>query len=331
MVEDIELEALRASWAAGEWRDRDAMRVGGHLFYPLRPRPGRSGLVALSREGGREPLAAEEERMFGALADQVAGALERLRLGRERDEARVAAESERLRTALLSSLSHDLKTPLASITGAVTALRAGPDLYDAAARDELTATIQDEAERMTRFVTNLLDMTRIEAGGIPLDREAVDIGEVVGTALQRTARVLSGHKVAVELAPTCRCCNLDAVLFEQVLVNLLDNAAKYAPPGSRRDRGRPPRGRGGRDHGVGRGAGPAGGRGGACLRQVLPGDEGRPAAGRHGLGPRDLPRLRRGARRADHGRQSRRPIRRGVHADLPGRASSRRTREEAAE
>ncbi len=232
VIEDIGLNALRATWMVGERADRDAMRIGPRLFYPLRTSRGAAGLVGLSREGLREPLLAEEERMFGALADQVAGALERIRLGRERDEARLAVESERLRTALLSSLSHDLKTPLASITGAITALRQYPDLYDAAARDDLTATIQDEAERMTRFVTNLLDMTRLEAGGIPLALEPVDIGEVVGTALQRTASALAEHRVSVDLAPDMPMLNLDVVLFEQVLANILDNAAKYAPPGS---------------------------------------------------------------------------------------------------
>ena len=92
--------------------------------------------------------------------------------------------------------------------------------------------IQDEAERMTSFVTNLLDMMRLEAGGIPLTLEPVDVGEIVATALQRTASVLAEHKVAVELAPDLPMLNLDAVLFEQVLVNLLDNAAKYTPTGS---------------------------------------------------------------------------------------------------
>jgi two-component system sensor histidine kinase KdpD len=144
----------------------------------------------------------------------------------------LAAETERLRSALLTSLSHDLKTPLASITGAITALRQYDALYDATARDELAATIQDEAERLGRFVANLLDMARLEAGGIALDLQPVELSEVVGTALQRTASVLAEYRVVVEFAPSLPMLKLDMVLFEQVLVNLLDNAAKYAPASS---------------------------------------------------------------------------------------------------
>ena len=235
-IDLVDVDAVRSAWAAdcpgGQGR-RDALRVGERLFVPLRTSHGVVGVVGISlRNRPGVPLTSEERRLLDALLDQAAVAIERVCLAAERDEARLAVETERLRSALLASLSHDLKTPLASITGAVTALRQYADLYDAAARDELAGTIQDEAERLTRFVTNLLDMVRLEAGGIVLDRQPVDVGEVIGTALQRTAPVLAGHRVAVDLAPDVPMLNLDPVLFEQVLVNLLDNAAKYAPPGS---------------------------------------------------------------------------------------------------
>ena len=174
----------------------------------------------------------DEERLLTALVDQAAVAIERIQLAAEMDAARLAAETERLRSALLSSLSHDLKTPLASITGAATSLRQYGGLYDAAAREELAATIQGEAERLSRFVANLLDMTRLRAGGIALKREPIDLGEAVGAALQRMQGVLGEHQVVVDLSAGLPMLDLDVVLFEQVLVNLLDNAAKYSPPGS---------------------------------------------------------------------------------------------------
>ena len=240
-LDPLDVEAVRSAWATdqpGGRGRRDALRVGERLFLPLRTSHGLVGVVGISsssassRDPPGAPLTLEERRLLDALLDQAAVAIERVRLAAERDEARLAAETERLRSALLASLSHDLKTPLASITGAVTALRQYAELYDAAARDELAGTIQDEAERLTRFVTNLLDMARLEAGGIVLDRQPVDLGEVVGTALQRTAPVLAGHRVAVDVAADVPMLDLDPVLLEQVLVNLLDNAAKHAPPGS---------------------------------------------------------------------------------------------------
>lgn len=236
-IEPIDIDAVRTAWSGAPGRrERDALRAGTRLFLPLRTSHGVVGAVGTSRPetaGGPAPsLTSEERRLLDALLDQAAVAIERIRLADERDEARLVAETERLRSALFTSLSHDLKTPLASITGAVTALRQYAELYDAAARDELAGTIQDEAERLTRFVANLLDMTRLESGAIILDRQPVDLSEVVGTALQRTAKVLSSHFVAVDLAADLSMFDLDVVLAEQVLVNLLDNAAKYAPAGS---------------------------------------------------------------------------------------------------
>ncbi|MGF9762414.1 DUF4118 domain-containing protein [Microvirga sp. 0TCS3.31] len=217
------------SWSAG--RGTEALFTDQHVFLPLRTSHGPVGAVGVSRTGA--PLSPGEERLLAALIDQAAVAIERIRLAAEMDAARLAGETERLRSALLSSLSHDLKTPLASITGAATSLRQYGGLYDSAAREELAATIQGEAERMSRFVANLLDMTRLKAGGIELRREPTDLGEAVGAALQRMQGVLTEHQVDVDLSADLPMLDLDVVLFEQVLVNLLDNAAKYSPPGSR--------------------------------------------------------------------------------------------------
>ena len=148
------------------------------------------------------------------------------------DDARVAAETERLRGALLASLSHDLKTPLASILGAANALREYGERFDAKARAEMIGTIEEEASRMARFVGNLLDMTRLESGAIELRREPTDLSDIVGTALHRTEALLADFKVSLDIEPNLPLLELDEMLIEQVLVNLLDNAAKYAPPWS---------------------------------------------------------------------------------------------------
>src|SRR5207237_2059737 len=133
-------------------------------------------------------------------------------------QARLDAETERLRAALLTSISHDLRTPLASILGAITSLRAFSGSYDAVTRDELAATVQDEAERLNRFVGNLLDMTRLESGAIELRLDLVDIAEIVGAALERARNVLGSHRVEVEIAADLPMVRLDPILFEQVLV-----------------------------------------------------------------------------------------------------------------
>src|SRR4029077_17403436 len=142
------------------------------------------------------------------------------------------AETERLRSALWTSISHDLRTPLASIIGTVSSLRSYADKYEPRERDELLATLQDEAERLNRFVTNLLDMTRLESGAIELKQDLVDIAEIVGAALERAGNVLARHRVEIEIDPNLPMVRVDSILFEQVLFNLLDNAAKYSPPGS---------------------------------------------------------------------------------------------------
>src|SRR4030088_1775047 len=138
-------------------------------------------------------------------------------------------ESDRLRSALLNSISHDLKTPLASVLGAASTMRdLASGLTDTEKRD-LLATVIDESERLNRFIANLLDMTKLESGAIVPNAALHDLGEVVGSALRRASKILSQHRVEVDLAKDLPMVEIDPVLFEQALFNLLDNAAKYAP------------------------------------------------------------------------------------------------------
>jgi len=135
-----------------------------------------------------------------------------------------------LRSALLTSISHDLKTPLASVLGAAGALRDLSKSFDDDAKAELLSTVIDESERLNRFIANLLDMTKLEAGAVVPNAALHDIGEIAGSALQRASKILVKHRVEMEISPDLPMVSVDAVLFEQVLFNLLDNAAKYAPP-----------------------------------------------------------------------------------------------------
>jgi two-component system, OmpR family, sensor histidine kinase KdpD len=236
-LDSADMAAARWTWDRNHpaGRGADTLPGGKRLFLPLRTGSGPVGVIGIDRDTSGALLTPDERRLLDALCDQAAVAIERISLAKGLDEARVLAETERLRAALLTSISHDLRTPLASILGTVSSLRSFPGKYSAAEREELLATLQEEAERLNRFVSNLLDMTRLESGAIELKLELIDVAEIVGSALQRAGNVVAGHRVEVDIEPGLPMLRLDAVLFEQVLFNLLDNAAKYSPAGSRID------------------------------------------------------------------------------------------------
>ncbi len=233
-LDEADMAAARWCWEHGQptGRGSDTLPGGKWLFLPLRTGSGAVGVIGIERDQPGPLLTPDERRLLDALADQAAVAIERISLVRGLAEARLQAEGDRLRAALLTSVSHDLRTPLASILGTVSSLRHYADKYDRAQRDELLTTLESEAERLNRFVGNLLDMTRLESGMVELKLEPADVGEIVGAALERAARILSRHQVAVTVAADLPLLRLDAILFEQALFNLLDNAAKYAPAGS---------------------------------------------------------------------------------------------------
>ncbi len=231
ILDEADLAAAKWAWendrAAG--RGSDTLPGAKRLFLPMHTGRGAIGVVGIDSDKPGPLLTPDQRRLLDALTDQGALAIERVRLVEEMDRVERTAETERLRSALLTSISHDLKTPLAAVLGAAGALRdLGEKLGDAEKAD-LLATIIDESERLNRFIANLLDMTKIESGAITPNVALHDLGEIVGSALRRAGRILSRHRVELELAPDLPMLALDAVLFEQALFNLLDNAAKYAP------------------------------------------------------------------------------------------------------
>jgi two-component system sensor histidine kinase KdpD len=188
--------------------------------------------MGLDRPSESTLLSPDERRLLDALADQAAVAIERIALAAGIDEARVTGETERMRSALLTSISHDLKTPLASIIGSITSLRKFWPTFEDKTRDELLGTVQDEAERLTRFVGNVLDMTRLEAKSVTPQLFPADVAEMLGIVAGDARRALSTLRLSVEAPAGLPAALMDAHLFRQVMFNLLDNAAKYAPADS---------------------------------------------------------------------------------------------------
>ncbi|UGV24500.1 sensor histidine kinase KdpD [Rhodopseudomonas boonkerdii] len=231
-LDQADLAAANWAWSndhpAG--RGSDTLPGAKRLFLPMRTGRGPIGVIGIDDDRTGPLLTPDQRRLLDALVDQSALAIERVQLVEDMDRTQRNVESDRLRAALLTSISHDLKTPLASVLGAASTLRELSPKLSEAERTDLLATVIDESERLNRFIANLLDMTKLESGAVVPNAALLDPGEIVGSALRRAGKILDRHRVVLDLAPQLPMLKLDAVLFEQVLFNLLDNAAKYAPP-----------------------------------------------------------------------------------------------------
>ncbi len=202
------------------------------VYFPMRGQTGSIGVLALLPVNLRRIFLPEQQRLIETFVYQIVQAFERVRLAKEAAASKVKAETESVRNSLLAEISHDLRTPLASIVGASSSLLYGESKLDAATRIELSRTIYDEARRMTSLANNILEMARLDAGTFKLNAQWVPIEEVVGSVLKRMDEMLHGRPVQTEIAPDLPLLKLDAVMIEQVLVNLLENAIKYTPAGS---------------------------------------------------------------------------------------------------
>jgi two-component system sensor histidine kinase KdpD len=199
--------------------------------FPIQGPRGLLGEIVLWMPGVR--LSPSHHRLMGAIAGQVAQALERARLAQAESRARVLEQSDTLKSALLSSVSHELRTPLATIKASVTSLRGGEVDWDTDARRDLLEAIEEEADRLNRLVGNLLDSSRLDSGGLIPDRTWNVLAEIVHAVLARMQTTLRNHRLEVDVSEDLPLVPADFYQIEQVFTNLLSNSAKYSPQGSR--------------------------------------------------------------------------------------------------
>lgn len=219
--------AFRNNHAAGCATDT---LVSAELIYlPLQTPSSVMGVMGVKLEGPGAYHSQENRRLLDAFATQAAMAMERIRFSQQAEQAQILQARENLERALLNSISHDLRTPLVSVTGALYSLKDEVERLSEEARKELLAYACSEADRLNRFVGNLLDMTRIEAGAVRLNIELCDVQDLVGCAMAAVEQRIGDRRVEIKLPVDMQLVPMDLVLMTQVLVNLLDNARKYSP------------------------------------------------------------------------------------------------------
>jgi two-component system, OmpR family, sensor histidine kinase KdpD len=214
--------------------DDTSTRVSPHWrFVSMRTGQGKVGVLAVAREAVNDLKVPNSEALLGTLADLLAQAIHRIDLADDLTLANRAAEREKLHAALLASLSHDLRSPLSSVIAAAESLVDYPhDRSGEEQQQTLARSIRSEARRLDRYISDLLDMTRLESGLVHSTTSRIDLADAVSVALDRCAAGISTHQVTVELAGDLPLLAGDEVLLEHVLYNLFDNAAKYTPAGS---------------------------------------------------------------------------------------------------
>jgi two-component system sensor histidine kinase KdpD len=230
--EDPMLTPEVMTFAQRALRERSVLRAETQLFVPMIVASEPVGLVFCRGIDDRDVSSTAQLRLLEAFANNAAIALQRLIIGDEARETQHRIDAVRLRNVMLSSMSHDFRTPLASITGAVTTLIDSGASIDQETRTDLMHSIREDADHLEVQVRNMLDVTRLESGNLQVERGLHTLEEVVGCALTRLERSLASRSIKIEIPPDLKMVAMDALLIEQMLVNLLENASRYTPPGS---------------------------------------------------------------------------------------------------